>query len=513
MLKGDATQLLLKRIEENREKFLLEYDRRKKRDLVTNEETLRKQLESELEKLRIEWIENRQKEIKQKVNQLPNQTQRKQLRDKELKKFEVNKKIFEAEFEDARKIAHWKPYDQNAVADWFNPEWMFGVRDGFDVVIGNPPYRQVKKGFYSSNQFPFSEGKDKGKQNLYKLFVEQSFNLCKDEGIATLIVQSSLMCDQSSAATRQLLLDQTQLEHIIEFPKQAKSKEAQVFDSVTQGTCIYQFAKALPISRPINISVGNDTHTIKNLDFVPITKNIILTLYPDLRYFPHIKRGYASILERITSNDKIKPLRNYATNIVQGDLNLTTHASRFSNTPTSVLLMRGKHVARYTVKFDETNEYCDEGFMQDIVDKNQSNRILICQQVTGTVDHRRLHFALASSSSERFLWGNSVNKTLLINQSYSWSFLAILNSKFMDWYFRITSTNNHVQIYEIEQLPIPQLSGDMFIRLDSLAKQMITAKEIDPEANTSSLEDKIDKLVYKLYNLTEEEIVIVEGKE
>ena len=37
------------------------------------------------------------------------------------------------------------PYDQNAKADWFDAEYMFGIADGFDVVIGNPPYIQLQK--------------------------------------------------------------------------------------------------------------------------------------------------------------------------------------------------------------------------------------------------------------------------------------------------------------------------------------------------------------------------------
>ena len=42
--------------------------------------------------------------------------------------------------EDAKQLAAWNPYDQNAVSPFFDPEWMFGVADGFDIVIGNPPY-------------------------------------------------------------------------------------------------------------------------------------------------------------------------------------------------------------------------------------------------------------------------------------------------------------------------------------------------------------------------------------
>ena len=42
--------------------------------------------------------------------------------------------------DDAEKIAHWDPYDQNASAGWFDARRMFDVNSGFDVVIGNPPY-------------------------------------------------------------------------------------------------------------------------------------------------------------------------------------------------------------------------------------------------------------------------------------------------------------------------------------------------------------------------------------
>ena len=46
--------------------------------------------------------------------------------------------------EDAIQLAAWNPYDQNTVAEFFDPAWMFGVSDGFDIVIGNPPYIQLQ---------------------------------------------------------------------------------------------------------------------------------------------------------------------------------------------------------------------------------------------------------------------------------------------------------------------------------------------------------------------------------
>ena len=411
----------------------------------------------------------------------------------------------------AKQIADWDPYDQNSSAKWFDAEYMFGVADGFDVVIGNPPYRQIRKGTYSTIRFPYSEGKDKGKQNLYKLFVEHSYNLAKAGAIATLIVQSSLMGDLSSSATRELLLKRTKLRHIVEFPKAAPTREAQIFQSVTQGTCIYQFVKSAPDGQPIRISVGNDAFTIADLHFASIAGPTIEALYPSLLCFPHIRNGSVGILGKIAGERTIEPLHRFASSIVQGDLNLTAHSKRFSKKRTPVRLLRGRHVGRFLVKYDASKEYCDQGFMREQVKANREGVFLICQQITGTNDERRMHFGVTENPPTDFLCGNSLNKLLLKTPAHSRAFSAVLNSRFVDWFFRITSTNNHVQGYELEQLPIPSMTPADRRQLGNLAARITEAKTTNADAHTAALEAEIDRLVYALYGLTEEEIAVVEG--
>ncbi len=318
------------------------------------------------------------------------------------------------------------------------------------------------------------------------------------------------MCDLSSAATRELLLTRTCLNHCLEFPKTAKSPDTQVFTSVWQGTCIYQFAKSEPDGKPVNISVGNDTRSIENPRFAPITKDEILTLYPDLKCLPHIKEGSISILKKLAASKAIKPLHEFVLGIRQGDINLATHKRYFSPSPTKVRLLRGRHVARYTVHYNAATEYLEEGFMSEMVRDNRNKVFLISQEVTGTVDPRRLHFALAENPPVDILWGHSTNKTLLKNQKDSAALMTLLNSKFMDWYFRITSTNNHVQGYELKQLPMPLMSDTHLEYLNNLAMQIMEAKRTASDADATALENEIDWVVYSLYNLTPDEIAIVE---
>ena len=81
----------------------------------------------------------------------------------------------------------------------------------------------------------------------------------------------------------------------------------------------------------------------------------------------------------------------------------------------------------------------------------------------------------------------------------------------MDWFFRKTSTNNHVNNYEIEEFPIPAATPDEQAAIASLVEQILAAKKTDAGADVSTLESEINARVYALYGLSADEIAIVEG--
>ena len=95
----------------------------------------------------------------------------------------------------ANEIASWDPYDQNASADWFDPEWMFNVKDGFDIVLGNPPYVQLQKDdgklgrlYEPCNFDSFTKTGD-----IYCLFYEKANKLSRGGGHVCFITSNKWM--------------------------------------------------------------------------------------------------------------------------------------------------------------------------------------------------------------------------------------------------------------------------------------------------------------------------------
>ncbi|GAA7197059.1 class I SAM-dependent DNA methyltransferase [Helicobacter pylori] len=377
---------------------------------------------------------------------------------------------------------------------------------GFDCIIGNPPYMQVKKGLYSSIFYPFSEGKDIGKQNTYKVFIELGFNLTKQKGLISLITQSSIMCDCSAQFTRELLLKYCQIHYFVEFNKKQK-----LFSNVIQGVCILEFLKDRSSKEhAFKIAINNTQIQMNQIQYEQIKQDEILKFFPFYE-IPLIKSGEMEIVRKIKT-DKIL-LRDLLEKSLQGNIN-TIHLKDIQDQKeTNGRIYKGANCHRY---FLDTQYLFakDNQITQQIFEKNYYQNIIVTQNITGTSDAYRIHANLIEVKNQEMLFLDTCNLSYCKEREHAKFLVGLLNSRLLDWLFRKTSTNNHVNLYELETLPIPQITKSnkpIAHKITDGAEAILEAKEKDPKANTQKLEKEIDALVYQLYNLTDEEIKIIEA--
>lgn len=111
--------------------------------------------------------------------------------------------------DEARQLASWDMFDQNASSPFFDPEWMFGVKDGFDIVIGNPPYVLISLSLYKKLYRNYYNWQG-GKIDLYRLFIECSVKyLTNNLGIIVLITPNTFLTIPSCKLLRKKLIELT----------------------------------------------------------------------------------------------------------------------------------------------------------------------------------------------------------------------------------------------------------------------------------------------------------------
>ena len=139
---------------------------------------------------------------------------------------------------DAKQMAQWNPYDQNAVADFFDPEWMFNVADGFDIVIGNPPYIQLQNngGELAELYEPCGYKTFARTGDIYCLFYERGYQLLKKNGHLCYITSNKWMRAGYGEKTREFLANYTDPQLLIDFAG------VKIFESATVDTNILLFA-------------------------------------------------------------------------------------------------------------------------------------------------------------------------------------------------------------------------------------------------------------------------------
>jgi tRNA1(Val) A37 N6-methylase TrmN6 len=121
--------------------------------------------------------------------------------------FERSKTASNAQQSEVRKLIRWNPYKPTDSADFFDAQWMFSMKDGFDIVIGNPPYVQLKKFrwnpiqevYRAQNYFSHDSMGD-----LYQLFYERGLDLLRDGGHLCYITSNKWLRTGSGEKSREL---------------------------------------------------------------------------------------------------------------------------------------------------------------------------------------------------------------------------------------------------------------------------------------------------------------------
>ena len=125
------------------------------------------------------------------------------------------------------------------------------------------------------------------------------------------------------------------------------------------------------------------------------------------------------------------------------------------------------------------------------------------QGITGVNEKVRLKMTLSQNS----FCANSVNYCSFKKESNLFLYLGLFNSKLLNYIFKQFSTNSNVNGYEVDNLPIVTPIPE---EIGVIASSIFAAKALDEKADTKNLESKIDILVYHLYGLTFDEVLIVD---
>lgn len=383
---------------------------------------------------------------------------------------------------------------------------------GFDIVIGNPPY-VVYEGTNTSDlpilktirEYKSAFG---GKLNAYKVFVANAFNiLCKPKGIVDLIFQNSFLADKQATLLRRDILSTHKVIRLDSFPER-DNKKKRVFESAKMSVCILCARKGLSSSESFNVNFWDDRYMTSGLKTC-FSFNDIQSIDPINSSIPRLALANIPLIAKMAKKNDIH------LNCYQGELNVSVHKEFFTKNSSFPPILKGASIQRYYYTFNMSQgiiEYVEESkylfkFGSSEKAQHHTKPRIVMQGMTGANDKVRLVSTLVPSG---YYLAHSCNYIISNDEIELVALLAILNSKAMNWYFRCFSTNSNVNSYEIENLPIPKLGRKEENLLHDLATNIIERKRRNPSVDISFEESLIDTIVYHLYDLTYDEVRIVD---
>jgi len=404
---------------------------------------------------------------------------------------------------------------------------------GFDVVIGNPPYvsyqisreeKEFYKALYASSV--------SGKINTYRLFVHRALMVMKEGGIFAFIIPNTWMSDKSASSFRKMLLANFRIIAIHVFGEK-------VFREVTQATTILVMQKNTSAEEKdydVRIRLAETPENLEGKEAIVKLSDVLFDKNRDKVFVATFAPSSYGLKRKIESRNVrlAEIIEGVHTGEIQMDLYVENIFDRGGKG--KFPLIRGRNINRYYI--DLTNSRLGAKWFVSPQDftrgKNAAKKRILILRRSNIAQAQRIKASLLDSSSEQspVLVENGVNFILTKENKYSEKYiLGLLNSKLVNWLFKLSSSNTQINALDILQLPIHQVDfnnpTERKIHNDLVAlvdKMLELNKQLAPIRHTpcnkrdellreiNRTDNEIDNLVYDLYGLTEEERKVVEGE-
>ncbi|HFF9203092.1 TPA: class I SAM-dependent DNA methyltransferase [Campylobacter coli] len=442
---------------------------------------------------------------------------------------------------------------------------------GFDLIIGNPPYIRQEELKELKPHLAKNYKVYKGTSDIYTYFYELGFNVLKENGILSFITSNKYTRAGYGEALREFLLKNVK---VLEYTDLNGIK---VFDSATVDTSILCFEKSkskdnkfkyLALSNEILKTCAYNIGLYK--DFAEFSQNSLSK--ESFTFSDENTSALKAKIERIGT-----PLKEWqGLNIYRGILtgyneafiittekrneilaNCKDEAEKERTAKLIRKMLRGRDIKRYSYEWaglwviNTHNGYKNQnGEKVEVINIEYYPSLKkhfdeFYPQLEKRTDKGLTPYNLRNCAyldefeKEKIVWNpvsgeylfSYIKEHIFFNNSlfmmtldvFSLKYiLAFMNSNCYKWLITLKTNLIQTGSYaygakdKIERLPIPKINSKnekLANELINLVDEILKAKEQDKNVNTQELENKINSLVYKLYNLTEEEIKIIENKE
>jgi len=384
-------------------------------------------------------------------------------------------------------------------------ESVFGncATNGFDIVVTNPPYKNLKAERshypsteeYNADKLRYAMVREQalrclqhstvGVNNIYKYFTEEIIErYAAKEGLVSLLIPSSILTDKTCGPLRKMIFDTAAIKSI-----KIIGEGSAVVDA-PQALCALLIHKAANF-KTIDICKDYGSPQEKSIT-VETAKAVDANLgYSILALEPSEYRK----LQKLKAFPMVKNLP-FIVNM-RGELDLTSNKNCIVSENTGHPLLRGRNIGFYQLLGSSTGEFVKQSFVATSTKKRYiENDRLICQQIANMSKERRLTYAIAPKNA---VLGNSCNFIAIQENEHGidmYFMLGLLNSNIMNWYFKVQSSNNHINNYEVDTFPVP-LHFKRKYEISALVQAYLA------DMGRQLLLDKIDELVSEAFGFTE----------